>query len=268
MLEALDRAKSKGAGPLAGQIAVSIPSDKDRGLLYELDSYEKLVARVIERSGQMDGVVEACFAVLGEAPPAAGTNPADPNLKAAVSKAPHNEGHIRPHSAQSRAAQVLSVVCMDVKYADRIRAVLLAYRAQEPSETRAWTCFMLTRALGRLGDAASIDLLIEMLEKDPTETALGLNPPPAHIIYKAWRPFHRPAAAWALGELKAKKAVPVLMKVVQDLDNASSTREQAAIALGKIADKNILAELKKIAEEYPEVTTRRALLESVERMSR
>ena len=107
-----------------------------------------------------------------------------------------------------------------------------------------------------------------MLENDPTETSLGLNPPPTHIIYKAWRPFYRPAAAWSLGELKAQQAVPVLMEVVQDLDNASSTREQAAIALGKIADKSILAQLTKIAEEYPELMTRRALLESVATMSK
>jgi len=263
MLEALDRMKSKGAGPTVSMLVESIPSDKDRGLLYELDSYEKLVARVIERSGRMADVVEACFAVLGEAPPAAVAAHVDPALKAAVSKAPHNQKHIRKHSAQSRAAQVLSIVCTDVRFAERIRSVLLAYRAQQPSETRSWTCFMLTRALGRLGDTGSIDLFVEMLEKDPTEASLGLNPPPTHIIYKAWRPFYRPAAAWALGELRAKKAVPALLKAVQDLDNASSTREQAAAALGKIADESVLAEVRKIAEDYPEIMTRRALLESV-----
>ncbi|NQT88384.1 HEAT repeat domain-containing protein, partial [bacterium] len=251
MLEALERMDSKGAGPLAAPLVISIPSDKDRGLLYELDSYEKLVGRTIERSGRMEEVVEACFAVLGETPPAAGAAQVDPKLRAAVSHAPHNEGHIRKHSAQARAAQVLSIVAGDAKVAGRIRAVLEMYRAQKPSETRSWCCFMLTRTLGRLGDAGSIDLLVDILEKDPTEASLGLNPPPTHIIYKAWRPFHRPAAAWALGELKAKKATHALLQAVQDLDNASSTREQAAIALGKVADKSTLAELKKIAEEYP-----------------
>ena len=268
MLEALERMGSKGAGPLAGQIVVSIPSDKDRGLLYELDSYEKLVGRTIKRSGRMNDVVQACLAVLGEASKAAaGKGPVDPKMKAAVSKAPHNEGHIRRHSAQARAAQVLSVVCMDVEYAERIRAVLKTYRAAKPSETRSWTCFMLTRALGRLGDTGSINLFVEMLEKDPTETALGLNPPPTHIIYKAWRPFYRPAAAWSLGELQAK-AAPALVGIVKDLNNASSTRQQAAIALGKIADKSSLAELKEIAEDYPELMTRRALLESVAKISK
>jgi len=264
MLEALERMKSRGTGPLAGQIVQSVPSDKDRGLLYELDSYEKLVARVIADSGRMGDVVEACLAVLGEKSAA---GPADPDLKAAVSHAPHNEGHIRKHSAQARAAQVLSIACTDVKYANRIRAVLETCRSHDPSETRSWTCFMLTRALGRLRDAGAINLFIDMLEKDPTETALGLNPPPTHIIYKAWRPFYRPAAAWSLGELKARKAVPALMKAVKDLDNASSVREQAAVALGKIADKSTLAELKKIAEDYPELTTKRALLRSVAKMS-
>jgi HEAT repeat protein len=265
MLEALDRMKSTGAGPHTAKIVESIPSDKDRGLLYELDTYEKLVGRVIERSGTMNDVVAACFAVLGE-PSTRRMDQVSSALKAAVSKAPHNEKHIRKHSAQSRAAQVLSIVCNDAAYADRIRAVLLTYRAQKPSETRSWTCFMLTRALGRLGDTASIDLFIEMLVKDPTEASLGLNPPPAHIIYKAWRPFHRPAAAWSLGQLKAKKAVPALLAVLQDLDNASSTREQAAIALGRISDTSVRGKMREIAEEYPEVTTRRALLEAVATM--
>ncbi len=266
MLEALDRMNSGVAGLPVDSIVRSIPVDKDRGLLYELDSYEKLVARMIERSGRMGDVVEACFAVLGDQE-TAGADRGDPDLQAAVSAAPHNEGHIRKHSAQARAAQVLSVVCTDVKYADRIRTVLEQHRADAPSETRSWCCFMLTRSLGRLGDADSIELFIEMLENDPTEASLGLNPPPTHIIYKAWRPFYRPAAAWSLGELKSKQAVQALLTAVQDLDNASSTREQAAIALGKIADKRTLTELKEIAEEYPELMTRRALLESIEKMS-
>lgn len=263
ILEALERIGSRGAGPSVPLMVTSIPSDKDRGLLYELDTYEQLIGRMILQSGRTNEVVEACFAVLGETPPAAGASGVDAALKAAVSKAPHNQGHIRKHSAQARAAQVLSIACMDVKYADRIRAVLLKYRADKPSETRSWVCFMLTRCLGRLGDEQSIDLFIEMLEKDPTEASLGLNPPPTHIIYKAWRPFYRPAAAWSLGQLKAKKAIPALLNAVQDLDNASSTREQAAAAIGEIGDRSRVETLKKIGEEYPELMTRRAIYRSI-----
>jgi HEAT repeat protein len=264
-LEALERMGCSDTGPMVPALVVSIPSDKDRGLLYELDSYEKLVGRTILASGRMDEVVEACFQVLGEEGVAA--TAADPELIAAVSHPPHNEGHIRKHTAQSRAAQVLSIVCMDAKYAPRIRGVLEKVRADAASETRAWCCFMLTRCLGRLGDAGSIDLLIDMLENGPTEASLGKNPPPTHIVYQAWRPFHRPAAAWSLGELGAKQAVPVLIATVQDLGNATSTREQAAMALGKVGDQSLVDQLEQMAEECPDLMTRRALLESIEKLS-
>jgi HEAT repeat protein len=261
MLEALNRMESRDAGPFVGKIIESLPSDKDRGLLYELDSYEKLTARVIERSGRLDEVVEACLDVLSS--PTNVTDGLDSELHKAVTLSPHAEKHIRPHSAQARAAQVLSVAYQDASQSDRLRDLLEKYRADPPSETRSWCCFMLARTLGRLGDQASAKLFIDMLSNDPAEAQLGLHPPPAHIIYKGWRPFYRPAAAWALGELKAEKAVPVLMDVLQDFDNAPSTREQAAIALGKIGDKDSLVKLKAIGEDYPEVITRRAILESV-----
>jgi len=259
MLEALDRMQSKATGPLVEKIIASLPADKDRALLYELDSYEQLSARVINRSGRLNDVIESCLSVLGD------TNAtAVASLAEAVSHPPHAEGHIRKHSAQARAAQVLSVVCTEKSYVPRIRMLLKRYHAEKPSETRSWCCFMLIRTLGRLDDQKSIPLLIAMLESDPTETALGLNPPPAHLIYKGWRPFYRPAAAWALGQLKAKEALPALIKAVENLENASSTREQAATALGMIGDQESLKKLTAIAEDYPEVMTRRALLRSIQ----
>ena len=258
MLEAIDRMGSTGARAFAGKIVESLPADKDRGLLYELDSYESLSARVIERCGAMDDVVEACLAVLGDS-----RGEFDDGLLASVSRSPHAERHIRRYSAQGRAAQVLSVVCVDVGYSGRIVDVLEKFRAGKPSEKRSWCCFYLTRTLGRLGAVGSAELLIDMLANDPTESALGLNPPPTHIIYKGWRPFYRPAAAWSLGMLKEKKAVGVLLATVANLENASSTRQQAAIALGRIGDRGCLERLIKMGDDYPEVMTRRSILESV-----
>jgi len=260
MLEALDRMASRGAGPIVSKLIESLPADKDRGLLYELDSYEKLSARVIERSGRIDEAVEACLHVLGETNVA--VTASDPSLVSAVGKSPHAQGHIRPHSAQARAAQVLSIIAQ-ARHGDRIFSQLKHYRAAAPSETRSWCCFMLSRALGRVRHAASVELFVDMLENDPTETALGLNMPPQHLVYKGWRPFCRPAAAWALGELQAGPAVPVLMAVLQDLNNAPSTREQAAVALGKVGDGESVGKLKAIGADYPEITTRRAILESI-----
>ena len=266
MLEALDRMKSTKAGPLVNKIITSIPADKDRGLLYELDSYEKITERIIERSGKMNEVVEACLSILGDTK--AQIN--DRALLSAVSRSPPLEKHIRAHSAQARAAQVISVICKDTNYADRIREQLLKYRAQEPSETRSWCCFMLTHTLGRLGDKASKQLFVDMLEKDPTETDLGQNPAPApaHNVYKGWRPFYRPAAAWALGQLKDKSVSSTLLNIVKDLKNASSTREQAAIALGNVGNANTAIALENMGEEYPEITTRRAILNSAEKLNK
>lgn len=261
ILEALERLGSHSLAPLVPRIIESIPADKDRGLLYELDSYEKLTARIIQRSGETPAVVAACLQVLG-----ADSFNADPVYIASVSLSPHAEKHIRKHSAQARAAQVLSVVCENLDQAGTIRDLLRQYRAAEPSETRSWVCFMLTRTLGRLGDRASEQLFVDMLEKDPTETALGLNAAPANNIYKGWRLFYRPAAAWALGQLKAVDASDTLLGVVENLDNASSTREQAAAALGLIGNPAMVGRMQAMAEEYPEITTLRAILRSIEQL--
>ena len=258
MLQALDRFESDSAGTFAGKIIESLPADKDRGLLYELDSYEALSSRVISRCLATDNIVETCLAVLGDP-----KGKKDKSLVGSVTLSPHAEPHIRRYSPEARAAQVLSIICTDTGYAERIRQRLIKFRNNEPSEQRSWCCFYLIRTLGRMDDGFSADLLIDILENDPTEAALGLNPPPTHIIYKGWRPFYRSAAAWSLGMIKETKAVSVLLETVENLDNASSTRQQAAIALGRIEDPRCLKKLIEIGQYYPEVTTRRSILESI-----
>ncbi|MBT8037435.1 MAG: HEAT repeat domain-containing protein [Verrucomicrobiae bacterium] len=256
MLEALDRMESKSAGERVGKIVESLPADKDRGLLYERDSYEAISARVIARSGMLESVIQACFTVLdGET--------SDKVLVAQVGLSPHAHGHIRKYSPQARAAQVLSIVCNDQKHALRIGGYVKKFRSGKDSETRNWCCFYLIRTLGRIGDQASAEILLDVLANEPTETEVGLNTPPTHIVYKGWRPFFRPAAAWGLGMLKEKKAQDTLLEAVANLDNAPSVRRQAAIALGRIGDKTTRQKLVNLAEDYPEVMTRRCILESI-----
>ncbi|MBW8015882.1 MAG: hypothetical protein FVQ82_06820 [Planctomycetes bacterium] len=261
MLEAFDRMQTKNTQPLVAKIIESIPADKDRGLLYELDSYEALSQRIIAAAGQSENVIQACLAVL------ANTKPKPNNaLAAAVSLSPHAQGHIRKYSAQARAAQVLSVVCNDKKHAGQIANLISKYRSGKDSEKRNWCCFYLIRALGKIEDKASADLLLDILQNEPTETSLGLNTPPTHIIYKGWRPFFRPAAAWSLGMLKQKKALPALFAALENFDNAPSVRQQAAIAIGRIGDKASINRLAKIAKDYPEVITRRSIMESIKKL--
>jgi HEAT repeat protein len=258
ILESLDAMGSKVPAAMVPKMLKSVPMDKDRALLHELDGYETLTARVLQRSGHAPAVIETCLSVLGDE----AARPIEA-LKSPASASPHAERHIRKLTPQARAAQTLSVVCLDTRYAERIRQALTRFRKMPASENRSWTYFFLARTLGNLRDPASAELLVDVILNDPSEASLGRNTPPTHIIHKAMRPFHRAAAAWSLGEIGDKRAVPALLKVVQSLQNAASVRQQAAIALGKIRDPGCLNELKKISADYPEEITRRALLASV-----
>jgi HEAT repeat protein len=164
---------------------------------------------------------------------------------------------------ESRAAQIASVVCLNPKYAPRLRAAFDRYRAQPPSRERSWTCFYLARALGKLRDKSVAPSLLAALNDDPTEASFGYEKPPNVFIHKAMTPFYRAAAAYALGEIGDAQAVPTLLKVVENFDNAMDVRHAAARALEMIgvkADSEDCKRLKAAAAEYPEIATRRALL--------
>ena len=84
------------------------------------------------------------------------------------------------------------------------------------------------------------------------------------FLHNDLTPCWRAAVAWALGQLDDKKAGPVLLNVVADLENAPDTRHAAAEALGAIGDPRCVPAVKKLAKDYPEVATRKALLRVVD----
>ena len=59
-----------------------------------------------------------------------------------------------------------------------------------------------------------------------------------------------------------RRAVPVLLKTVGNLENATDTRHAAAEALGRIADPASREALENLAADYPETSTRRALVQA------
>jgi HEAT repeat protein len=255
VLEALD---AIGTRLEAGALPVflrAIPMDKDRALLYERDDYETLTARVLQRSGRASEVVETCLAVLGDA-----AARRQEGLLRSATESPHAEAHIRTHSAEARAAQVLAVVCLDPSYAARARERLVAWLTQAPSETRSWVCFMLVRSLAWLHDREAVPLLVRILGEEPVETAAGTHAPPAHWVHKAQKPFFRAAAAYALGEIGDAAAVPALKSLLANPENAPAVREQAAVALSRLGNEPPVAELAKLAQAEPDLATRRALL--------
>jgi HEAT repeat protein len=183
----------------------------------------------------------------------------------------------------NRAAQILSIVCRDPKYVPRIQAAYLRYLAlpNDPDIPRVfpegipvvqklpakhWICFYLARALGEIGDPKAVDTMLAALAK-PNEFAEGSpNPlePGLAFLHNDLTPCYRAAAAWALGKLGDKKAIPPLLAIVADFGNAIDTRHAAAVALGLLGDKSTLPAIDKLAASYPELSTRYALQASAE----
>ena len=267
LIEALEAIGSSRAASIVPQLIRSVPTDPDRGLFPQNDDYETLVGRLIRRSGRGPEVVETCLTLLGDP---LGKTAED--IKAAVSIThPAWGGHPGP---ENRAAQILSLACRDTASEPRVRAAFARFRAlpEEPisrtlgnptwTPIRHWTLFYLARALGNLADRASVDTLTAVLSDDLNEARHGRpdpSEPEIHLLHLEYTPCWRAAAAWALGEIGDRRAQPALLGAVRNLDNATDVRHAAATALGKIAEASDLAELTKLAADYPEVSVRKVL---------
>jgi HEAT repeat protein len=276
VIEALDRIGSTRAGSIVPHIIRSVPTDPDRALYLETDTYELLAGRVIRRSGRGDELIETCLAMLGDAHATA-----DEELRQALGAA-FNAWAGKP-APDNRAAQLLASICRDAGYEPAIRAAYERYRAR-PEETfpralnhpqvfevklphRHWVLFYLGRALGNLAAPASVETLLASLAPELNEARHG-RPDPAepniHLLQLEVTPCWRAAAAWALGHMGDSRVVPTLLEVVGNLDNAVDTRYAAAEALGRIAAPDSLLAIQQLAADYPEVSTRRKLLEACE----
>jgi HEAT repeat protein len=272
--EELDRMASRRAGSIVPHLIRSVPTDVDRALLLETDDCETMTGRVIRRAGAEPAVVDTCLALLGDsqAKPSKDLEDAIGTVYQAWGGTPNKE---------IRAAQILSLVCRDSKYEPRVRAAFERYRALPKSDiarvfdrgipivlempTKNWACFFLARTLGNLGDPRSVECLIATLEQTPGEGVTGQPDPtgPGSIfLHNELTPCWRAAAAWALGRLGDRRAAPVLLRVAADIQNAIDTRHAAAEALARIADPASLEAIRRLAANYPETSTRRALMKA------
>lgn len=270
ILEALDRRGSGRAGPIVPAIIRSVPTDPDRALFPENDAYETLAGRVLRRSGRAQAVIETCLALLGDSQ--AGT---DPEIQQALRTTfPAWAG---TPAADNRAAQILSAVCRDPRYEPRIRAAYVRYRCrpEDPIDRslgnptwipqRHWVLFYLGRALGNLKSAESLAVLAESLRAELNEARHG-RPDPAepnvHFLQLEYTPCWRVTAAWGLGQIGDRRAVPVLLDALRNLDNAVDVRHAAAESLDRLADAVTRQTLLGLARDYPEHSVRRVLRNS------
>ena len=260
------------AAPIVPHLIRSVPTDPDRALFPQNDTYETLVGRVILRSGRAEETIETCLALLGDPEATA----ADDLQQAIAATFAAWAGTPAP---DNRAAQMLSCLCHDAKYEPRVRAAYERYRAkpEDPIDRplgnptwipqRHWVLFYLGRALGQPGDPGSVDTLVASLGPDLNEARHGRpdpSEPNIHFLQLEYTPCWRAAAAWALGQIGDRRAVPTLLDVVRNLDNATDTRHAAADGLGtRLPTRQASPRLQQLAESYPEVSTRRAIQEAV-----
>ena len=178
-----------------------------------------------------------------------------------------------PYDREMRAAQIASVLCLADRFAPRLAAAFARYRSRDVSpvndfpnaRTKAWVCFYLAKALGKTRHPGSVDLLLSALNDDPPEATFGYETPPSAILYKTITPMYRAAVAHALGRIGDGRASPSLIKAVANFDNALDVRHSAAQALVLLCGRSHLRELQSLASDYPEVATRRLLLEACAR---
>lgn len=96
----------------------------------------------------------------------------------------------------------------------------------------------------------------------------GLEEAVLPLTYSATTPHYRVAAAFALGQAGKHDAVDDLLETVNNFDNALEVRHLAAKALLKLCNSSDLKVLRQAADNYPEVHTRRVLLNACAKAER
>ncbi len=80
-------------------------------------------------------------------------------------------------------------------------------------------------------------------------------------------PLYRAAVADALGRIGDPSAYASVLANLNDFGNAMDVRQACARGLGGLTDAAQLAELRAVADEYPEIITQRTLWESCDRVA-
>ena len=269
-LEAFDAMGSKLPESAVWAFVISLHVNYDQPLLQESDTYETMLARVVQRSGRLDTIIDTCFAMID-----VGEGPVNEEFKQVLLSrlanqhyAQMNRGNVT-FTIPQRVAYILSVLGIRPQDAPRFQQAFERHRKRYFEIRRdylgletgacAWICYHSLETLGRLEDADRYDLFLSAL-MDPPESVDGFDSACNPLAFLSTTPHYRVAAAFALGQIGNHDAVDDLLKTVNNFDNALEVRHLSAKALVKLCNKSDLKALRATADDYPEVHTRRVLL--------
>ncbi len=277
-LEGFDAMGSELPESVAWAFIVSLHMNYDQPLLQEPDTYETMLARVVQRSGCLDTVIDTCFAMID-----VGDGLLNEDFKNFLVAQVTRQRYAQMHGTHvsftvpQRVAYILSVLGIRPQDAPRFQEAFEKYRNRYfeirkdylglETGACAWICYHSLETLGRLKDADRYDLFLGALI-NPPEAVDGFDSACNPLAFLATTPHYRVAAAYALGEIGNRDAVPALFDTVNNFDNALEVRHLAAKALVKLCNGSDLKVLRAMAGDYPEVHTRRVLLRACEAAER
>jgi HEAT repeat protein len=272
-LEAFDALGTRLPEPVVWSFIMSLHLSFDQPLLQERDTYETMLARVVQRSGCLDTVLDTCFAMIG-----VGKGPLNETFRGMLvsqvtaQRYPQMHGTKTAFTIPQRVGYILFVLGMRGRDAPRYREAFDIHRNRyfkirkdhRGLETGAcaWICYYALETLGQIGDPDGFTLLLDALN-DPPEAVDGFDTACNPLSLMATTPHYRVAAASGLGRLGRREAVPSLLETVGNFDNALEVRHAAAQALVRLCGDRDREALREVADDYPEVHTRRLLLEGL-----
>lgn len=168
---------------------------------------------------------------------------------------PHRVGHMLSSRATGDARARILADTERLLYGGVHSArdlVRLLERADAVAEVRALACW----ALGSLRPRGYLRALIRVLGADPNETVafhaakaiVDANPRGAgsqlkQVLRMGRAPVNRRAAAWAIGQLRSKSALPELLELLTNVAEAPDVRGEVAEAIGELDDRRAVMHL-------------------------
>ena len=264
VLEAFDTLGTRLSKADVLRLIHSLHHSFDQAILFEHDTYETMLIRVVQRSGHLETIRRSVAAILREQ---------DDQADAEVRDAIANVGEIfylglnYPKAVRSpfahhfnaawRSAYVLNLLSVRPEHAQDLVDIYRLYHLKiplpPPGQFRKWhesgkdyvyqsppiSCYSgillyCLDALGRLRAPAAYNLCVEALTTDPPDAAYGIGPVHQLEIFLSPAPRYRASAAYALGRLGRAEAIPILTRTVQDFDNVIEVRHWAARGLGEL----------------------------------